>query len=81
MVELCVCIGSSCHLKGSYNVMLTFQQMIEEYALHEKITLKSAFCMRECQRPGVQVTVDGISRSVPAEAARDFFEKEILPLL
>ena len=36
MVEVSVCIGSSCHLKGSYNVIQAFQQMIEENGLHDK---------------------------------------------
>ena len=31
MVEVKVCIGTSCHLHGSYNVMMSFKQLIEEY--------------------------------------------------
>lgn len=39
MVEVKVCIGTSCHLHGSYNVMMSFKQLIEEYNLHDKINL------------------------------------------
>jgi len=53
MLELSVCIGSSCHLKGSYNIIQLFQQMMEEYALHDKIDFKANFCMKECQGGGV----------------------------
>ncbi|MBE5785303.1 MAG: (2Fe-2S) ferredoxin domain-containing protein [Clostridiales bacterium] len=80
MVEVSVCIGSSCHLKGSYNVIQTFQQMIEEEKLHDKVEFKATFCMRQCSGNGVAVSVDGQSYSVGADAARDFFMNTILPI-
>jgi NADH:ubiquinone oxidoreductase subunit E len=73
MVELCVCIGSSCHIKGSYNVIQTFQHLIEEKGLHDKINFKSSFCMKLCQNSGVGVSVDGEQHHVIAENAREFF--------
>ena len=78
MVEVLVCIGSSCHLKGSYNVVQTFQQLIEEEKLHDKIELKGQFCMKRCQC-AVSVTVDGEVYSVAPENARRFFIETILP--
>ncbi len=80
MVEVSVCIGSSCHLKGSYNVIQTIQQMIEEEKLHDKVEFKATFCMRQCSGNGVAVSVNGQPHSVSADAARDFFKTTILPL-
>jgi NADH:ubiquinone oxidoreductase subunit E len=77
MIELCVCIGSACHVKGSYNVIQTFQQLIEEKSLHDKINFKSGFCMRQCQHGGVSVTVDGEQFHVLAEDCRDFFRTRV----
>ena len=51
MVNLSVCIGSACHIKGSYNMISMFQQMIEENQLHDKVELKGVFCMGNCGRP------------------------------
>ena len=51
MIELSVCIGSSCHIKGSYNVIQTFQQMIEENNLHGQVDFKGTFCMKQCDKP------------------------------
>ena len=48
MTILSVCIGSSCHINGSYNVIQTFQQLIEENHLHEKIDFKAEFCSKMC---------------------------------
>jgi NADH:ubiquinone oxidoreductase subunit E len=79
MIELCVCIGSSCHIKGSYNVIQTFQQLIEEKALHGRIDFKSSFCQKQCRHPGVAVSVNGVIHQVTAEAAIDFFIREVLP--
>ena len=58
MIELSVCIGSSCHIKGSYNVIQTFQQMIEENNLHGQVDFKGTFCMKQCDKPGVAVAID-----------------------
>jgi NADH:ubiquinone oxidoreductase subunit E len=81
VVELCVCIGSSCHLKGSYNVIQVFQQLIEEHSLHDKIDFKSAFCMRKCAKAGVTVSVDGQAHVLPVADAKAFFCSVVLPLI
>ena len=59
MTQLSVCIGSACHLKGAYNVISTFQHLIEERGLHEKIAFSAKFCTKECHKPGVAVALDG----------------------
>lgn len=78
MTEITVCVGSSCHLKGSYNVISTFQQMIEEYALHDKLDFKAAFCMKRCGNEGVAVSVNGVEYDLPPEQARSFFLSTVL---
>ena len=81
MIKLSVCIGSSCHIKGSYNVIQVFQQLTEENCLHGKIELKAAFCMKQCQKSGVSVAVNGKSYGVEPENARKFFRETVLPLI
>ncbi len=82
MVTLSVCIGSSCHLKGSYNVIQTFQQMIEEYKLGDDVLeFKASFCMKQCQNPGVGVTLGDTAYSVRPEEASAFFTETVLPVL
>ncbi len=80
MFELTVCIGTSCHLKGSYNVLQTFQQMVEEYSLHEKVELKTAFCTRKCNEPGIAVSIGKKAFGVSPEGAAEFFKANVLPL-
>ena len=76
MVELSVCIGSSCHLKGSYNVIQTFQHLIEENALHDKVDFKATFCMKRCERPGVAVLLDGEEFSIRLKRQGSFLKPQ-----
>jgi NADH:ubiquinone oxidoreductase subunit E len=81
MTELSVCIGSACYLRGSYNVIQAFQQLIEEYALHDRIDFKSTFCMKMCAQTGVSVSLNGRVFNIPPETAGEFFKTAVMPLL
>lgn len=72
-----VCIGSSCHLKGSRAVVTELQRLIGENNLNDKVELKATFCMNNCEQ-GVCVTVDGVLFSVSPDTVEDFFKDEIL---
>ena len=77
-----VCIGSACHLGGSYNVIAAFQQMIKEYHLFDAIQVKAAFCMGQCGEKGVCVKIDsGEVQSVTGGTAKSFFETNVLAAL
>lgn len=80
MTELSVCIGSSCHLKGSFNIVQTFQQLIEENHLHDKLDFKASFCMKECNQAGVTISLNREKYNITPEAAREFFIERVLPL-
>ena len=75
-MKITVCIGSSCHIKGSRPVVEQLQALIAENELGDKIELGGTFCMGKCQQ-GVCVTVDGEFHSVSPETVSSFFEKEI----
>ena len=81
MIELRICIGSSCHLKGSYNVIQTFLQLIEEHNLHDSIDFKSTFCMKRCAHAGVGVIFNGEAYHIGPESAQEFFKTMVLPQL
>ena len=77
MLKITVCIGSSCHIKGSRKVVEQLQRLIAENNLGDKVELGGTFCMGQCQL-GVCVTVDDSFHSVTPENVGDFFAKEIL---
>ncbi len=76
-MKVTVCIGSSCHLKGSRQVVEGLQALVAEHGLQDKVDLRGAFCMGKCAE-GVNVTVDDVRFSVSPETVSEFFEKEIL---
>ena len=77
-----ICVGSSCHLKGSEQIVELFQKAIEERNLADKITLAGSFCIGRCNREGVTVQVDDdIITGVKPETFDRFLETEILPKL
>ena len=75
-MKVTVCIGSSCHIKGSRQVVEQLQYLISENKLEDKVELSGAFCMGRCQE-GVCVTVDDVFHSVSPDTVNEFFEKEI----
>lgn len=82
MVEIALCVGSSCHLKGSHEVIEAFTEEVKKRHLESKVELKAAFCLGKCGYDGVSVKVDEdvITGLTPA-GVPSFFDKEIMPRL
>ena len=53
-----ICIGSSCHLKGSAEIVSRMQALIKEKHLEDDIVLMGSFCTGRCNRDGVTIQVD-----------------------
>ena len=81
MISLSVCVGTSCHLNGANNVTMTFQHLIEEYSLHDKVALVASFCAQACAKDTVSVKVNDEKFSIQATEARKFFKEKVLPLV
>ena len=75
-MKVTVCIGSSCHIKGSRSVVEQLQYLIAQNHLGDKVDLGGTFCMGKCQQ-GVCVTVDDNFYSVTPDTVTEFFEKEV----
>ena len=52
-MEVTICIGSSCHLKGSRDIISILQRLIALNRLEDQVELKGSFCMGECMNNGV----------------------------
>ncbi|MEG2456679.1 MAG: (2Fe-2S) ferredoxin domain-containing protein, partial [Clostridia bacterium] len=79
--KLLVCVGSSCHLKGSYDVIQKMTEIIKKYGVEEQVELQASFCLGSCAT-GVTMKADEILlHHVSAENAEDIFVNEVYPLL
>ncbi len=79
MTTIYVCIGSACHLKGSYDVINRLQALIAKRELGERVEVRAKFCMGNCGQGGVSVSVDdGPVCSLLPPDTDAFFEEQVL---
>ena len=77
-----VCVGSSCHLKGSPEIVELLQKAVEEYHLEDEVALAGNFCIGQCNRVGVTVQVDDdIHVGITKENFKEFFRENVLEKL
>lgn len=80
MVEVKVCVGSSCHMKGSYQVIKTFEELCRHNGLEDEVKLKASFCLGCCLN-GIAVMVnDTPVTGVGFSNAEQIFFEKIYPL-
>lgn len=58
MITIEVCVGSACHLNGSYDIINKFQDLIKSNELIGRVEVRAVFCMGNCTRP-VSVRIHG----------------------
>ena len=76
-----ICIGSSCHLKGSHDIVQLFEKAIKDNLLEDEVVLSGSFCLGECSRIGVTVHInDNIYPGVTREDFDAFFKTNVLSL-
>ena len=82
MVIVQVCVGSSCHLKGSPEIVELLEKAVEENNIQDDVVLTGSFCIGKCNRVGVTIQVnDDIHVGVTVENFSDFFRNNILALV
>ena len=77
-MKITVCIGSSCHIKGSRQVVQQLEDYIAKNKLENKIELAGTFCLGKCQQ-GVCVLVDDEFHSVSPETVEEFLQTAVIP--
>ena len=79
MLFVQVCVGSSCHLKGSSEIVELLERAIEEHGIQDDVVLTGSFCIGKCNRVGVTVQVnDDVHVGITVENFSDFFRNNIL---
>ena len=74
-----VCVGSSCHLKGSPEIVELLQKAVSDYHLEDEVTLAGSFCIGKCNRIGVTIQIDDDNHTgVTKESFKEFFEENVL---
>ncbi len=83
MVDVKVCIGSSCYVKGSDQIVENLQKLIKQKGWDDKVNIKGSFCMQNCQnKQGIGITInnekiEGITLANAMEILQEIIEKLI----
>ncbi|HNW85908.1 MAG TPA: (2Fe-2S) ferredoxin domain-containing protein [Candidatus Limiplasma sp.] len=78
MVKVTICIGSSCHLKGSRQIVEELQRLVAAANLKDQVELAGQFCMGDCQN-GVCVSIGEEKFSLKPADTKRFFEEQVVP--
>ena len=77
-----LCLGSSCHIKGSPEIVELLQAAVAEHHLENEVTLAGSFCIGKCNRVGVTVQVDDeVHTGVTPAGFKEFFQEHVLAKL
>ena len=76
MIVIDVCVGSSCHIRGSAFIINALKDAIHTNKLGKEVELRASFCMGEC-KDGVCMKIDGeqVKNVTPANIQSIFKEK------
>ena len=80
-MKLSICVGSSCHLKGSHAVITRLQALIKEYKLHNDIELCASFCLGHCATGVSMMMDDELIQGANGDTIDEIFNNQIIPLL
>ena len=82
MLFVQICVGSSCYLKGSADIVEMFESAIEENNIEDEVVLSGSFCIGKCNRVGVTVQIDDdVHTGITKENFKEFFKKNILDVI
>ena len=82
MLFVQICVGSSCYLKGSQDIIELFESALKEHDIEDDVMLSGSFCIGKCNRVGVTVQVnDDVHVGITRENFREFFNKNILEVI
>ena len=77
MLNVSICVGSACHMKGSKDVVSKLKELVAAHHLQGEVLLNGSFCTGTCQY-AVCVVIDDTVYSVSPETTEEFFNNEVL---
>ncbi len=82
MVFVSICVGSSCHIKGSSDIVDLVQNEVNTNNLSDYVVLTGSFCTGNCNRSGVTVSInDKAYPGITKENFSEFWKNTVMPLV
>lgn len=77
-MNIYVCVGSACHLRGSHQIINLMKENLERHQLTDQVSLNATFCLGKCDS-GVTIKVDDeLITGVSPENFEQIFQTYIL---
>ena len=74
-IPVSVCVGTSCHLRGSQKLLKSLMHHVDEQELGDQVEIQATFCMEACDRgPTVRVAGHVLNRA-SLETVKDLLDK------
>jgi len=81
-VDIVVCLGGICFMKGSMDILSRFRYLIDKEQLDDMIDLNGRFCMGKCfHGEGVCLKINDMFYNVKKEDSTTFFYETVLSYL
>lgn len=78
-MTISVCIGSSCHVKRSADIIALLREAIKTNNLEDKVELKGTTCLGHCASGGANLKVnDEVVEGITKENFNEFFQEKVL---
>ena len=78
MIDIYVCIGSGCHLKGSYQIIEKLKLLIAANTAKAEVKLLASFCQSCCTEGVVLKIGDELVKGVTPDNIEELFMGKVL---
>jgi NADH-quinone oxidoreductase subunit G len=80
-VDIAVCVGTSCYLKGSYDLLQELLELTKEYGVEDRVSVGATFCLERCtEGPNIRINEEVFS-GISKDNLRQIFEEAVLSKL
>ena len=81
MITLSVCVGSSCHVRGSHALIEGLERELERRGLADRVELRGEFCLGQCRcAPNLRIDGRALGEVLPGDVV-DIIDEMVMPKL
>ena len=81
MIDVGVCIGTNCYIKGSWKLLEGLAAELKRRGMSERFRVKARFCMGQCESGPNIVVGEKIIPAVDPSQTAAFTDEHLVPLL
>ena len=76
-LEIGVCVGTSCYLRGAQSLLYSLMRHVEDYGIKDAIDLKATFCFEKCDKGPTLRIGEEVIHGATFETARDQINQKL----